>query len=608
MNQQFQISSNRLHISSFHMEEEENTKNTAQVIQISNFNKKKSKSLPTQNKKKVNKLKSSYLTFSPQVNFLSTKLSRSSFLNDKESSETESSPLHEMFNQLSLDMKSYPYYDMHKRIENYWNDHHLKILTPSDPHFILKLVNSNVDLCTCSNMFYIGENGLDCSMRNFSKQYISIGRQQINEEFIRPNDIMLFPTDPSISRSHFKILHQNIFFERKKYFENVDLLVRASHSKNPRYKVPSQIWYMIIVYLKPRNTIDIFDNGTIYGTYVRIKEIDNISILMNLYILLKHLSLTSKVFFQYERLHSLFLNDLIIKSSYDNRGISAITPHLQTNQLIGTLSSYMRNCPIQDLLKNLENYLSEHYSSQFISPFSCQINELNSLFKDYNTILKEKQVYLTSAQSGFIVDYIGQLGKSISYINFNEIPNELPITIVSYEKIYPDQKLDPNSHMYSKTINSSDKIKEPEEEYLYYNTICLIETDGDPCGVMNRTQMIILVDSWEATLNPNTLSINCQKGFLLGKNIRRCVYSTLMDCDVFVFYSYSGKEWAIWDVTNITEEKKSESNEDKFGLWICTAEDKKLCNRFKNMSRGFQVRSGDQIRISETVLEVEYKF
>ena len=179
---------------------------------------------------------------------------------------------------------------------------------------------------------------------------------------------------------------------------------------------------------------------------------------------------------------------------------------------------------------------------------------------------------------------------------------------MSYEKIYPDQKLDPNSHMYSKTINSSDKIKEPEEEYLYYNTICLIETDGDPCGVMNRTQMIILVDSWEATLNPNTLSINCQKGFLLGKNIRRCVYSTLMDCDVFVFYSYSGKEWAIWDVTNITEEKKSESNEDKFGLWICTAEDKKLCNRFKNMSRGFQVRSGDQIRISETVLEVEYKF
>ena len=610
MNQNFQISSNRLHISSFHMDEEENTtntSNTAQVIQISHFNKKKSKSLPTQNKKKVNQLKTSYIPFSPQVNFLSTKISRSSFLNENDISGTTNSPLHEMIKQLSLDMNSYPYYNTHKRETNYWDDKHLKILYPTEPHFILRLLNSNVDLCTCSNMFYIGENGLDCSMRNYSKNFISIGRQQVNEEFIRPNDIMLFPTDPSISRSHFKIYHQNIFFERKKYIKNVDLLVRTSHSKNSRFKVPSQIWYMIIMYLKPRNTIDIHDNGTIYGTYVKIKEIDNMSILMNLFIILKHLSLTSKVFFQYERLQSLFINDLIMKSTNDTNDTSVITPYVQTNKLIGILSSYMRRCPIRDLLKNLEGYLSEHYSSLLISPFSCQIYELCTLFKQYNTILREKQVYLTSSQSGFIIESIGLLRNIISYINFNELLIEQQITIVSYEQIYPDQKLDPNSHMYSKTITSFSKLDYPNEEYLNYNTICLTETEGDPCGVMNRTQMIILIDSWGSTLNPNTLSINCQKGFLLGKNIRRCVYSTLMDCDVFVYYSYAGKEWGIWDVTNLTEDKR-ERTEDKFGLWICSADDKGMNNRFRNMKEGFPVKNGDQIRISETVFEVEFKF
>ena len=61
--------------------------------------------------------------------------------------------------------------------------------------------------------------------------------------------------------------------------------------------------------------------------------------------------------------------------------------------------------------------------------------------------------------------------------------------------------------------------------------------------------------------------------------------------------------WSVWDVSGIGCMK----DEEKFGLWECTAKDKRDCNRFEMMRNGYDVGDGDQIRISESVFEVEYR-
>ena len=69
------------------------------------------------------------------------------------------------------------------------------------------------------------------------------------------------------------------------------------------------------------------------------------------------------------------------------------------------------------------------------------------------------------------------------------------------------------------------------------NTLILVETDGDHCGIMNKKRIIILVHNEYINneINNNIFSINLQNGFLFGKNKRACVQCNLnIDCDYFI--------------------------------------------------------------------------
>ena len=598
-------SSQKNSMNSFHMDEdyEQNENFKEPQNKEKKIKKKKSKSLPLSKNSSQTK---NFLSFSPQVKFLATKISRSSLIDD-----INSDIIINPFKLLSSEFITYDYASFGRSkdiVKNYWTNNHLPILNKSSPCIILKLINSNVDLCTCANKFYIGEEGLDCSMRNYDNKYISIGRQQINEDFIRPNDIMLFPTDPSISRAHFKIFHQNLFIERKKYKTNVDLIVRTSRSKNCRYQLPSQIWYYIILYLKPKDTIDILDNGTIYGTYVRIKEIDKKTLIANLLINLQENFLNGNIYNQSAMLENYYQNDLLFQYKFDHEEYKLkLFPFLSLQKTAYRLGSYIKNYPLIELFQNLYNFFLKYYPSLLVSPFDNSSPNFSFLLSQLNNILLENQVSLTSSHFGFIVNKVDNLRNILSSINIYAFPQGHQITIVSFDPIIHNQKFDANSRMYSVTVNNFYEVVLLNPEHGEYKSICLHETEGDPCGVMNRIQTIIFIDNPQSN-NPDTLSFGCQKGFLIGKSKKRCLFNTNMECDLFIYYSKLVNSWMILDISNLTNEIAQYDSEDNFGLWLCTAEDKGINNRFRTMDKGFKVKDGDQIRISESVFEVQYKF
>ena len=98
---------------------------------------------------------------------------------------------------------------------------------------------------------------------------------------------MLNPTDPSISRSHVKLYYKSFFKEIERYKENIYLILRKN--KKSKYSFLSkEIFYGIILYLKKKINIKIEDKGTIYGTYVKINQINFKNIIINFYLKIKN--------------------------------------------------------------------------------------------------------------------------------------------------------------------------------------------------------------------------------------------------------------------------------------------------------------------------------
>ena len=152
------------------------------------------------------------------------------------------------------------------------------------------------------------------------------------------------------------------------------------------------------------------------------------------------------------------------------------------------------------------------------------------------------------------------------------------------------------------------------ENCLNENAIQLIETEGDPCGVMNHIRIIILVDTlFKDVENSNAFSILFQRGFVLGKNKYTCLACPLFDCNAFISYSIQAKCWAIHEVSNLLRHSSENNNnnngnnfinEQYFGLYLCTSDDKGYDDRFKQ--KKYCVKQGDKIKISDTVLEVKF--
>lgn len=151
------------------------------------------------------------------------------------------------------------------------------------------------------------------------------------------------------------------------------------------------------------------------------------------------------------------------------------------------------------------------------------------------------------------------------------------------------------------------------DNFLGERAIEIIETEGDPCGIMNHVRIIVLVDTlFRYQDSCNAFSILFQRGFIFGKNKYTFLHCPLLDCNIFIYYSIQAKCWAINEVSNLFNGAGDNNNgnnnnfinEQYFGLYLCTSDDKGYDDRFKQ--KKYCVKQGDKIKISDTVLEVKF--
>ena len=534
-----------------------------------------------------------------------------------------------LINDIMQSFTSFNYSEFDLR--NYFSNNHLHLTQVNDPYIELKVLctSDNVDLRCVQNSYIIGENGLDCSMKNHDRDVTTIGRQQINPDMIRPNDIMLFPSDSSLSRCHLTVYHKKFFEEINNYKKKVDITLRISKRSKFSF-LPVQIWFGIIHFLKPKLCLEIQDQGTIYGSYVKIDGLSVVNLLINTYILLSDSRGDLFNFFKSDFMYNQIVNNfeteqLIYNSRFVNGNLEQINS-MPIIQVIQKIFYELRRSSTKTVCKNIKEYLNKNLNNFLLNPYGDEF-AYESLFNKANKVLKANQFYLTSANSGLIVSSVGNLGNILSdiffkYNNFqnllqdNDVFHQITVSILSIGKICPEQKLEQNSRIYSINYNSINDLPSINtfDGYLNEKAIQLIETEGDPCGHMSNIRLIILVDTlFRDESNSNAFSILFQRGFVLGKNKYTCLHCPLFDCNLFISYSIQAKCWAINEVSNLFRNNNNSGNntnnnnyinEQFFGLYLCTSEPKGYDNRFKE--KKYCVKQGDKIKISDTVLEVKF--
>ena len=534
-----------------------------------------------------------------------------------------------LINDIMQSFTSFNYSEFDLR--NYFSNNHLHLTQVNDPYIELKVLctSDNVDLRCVQNSYIIGENGLDCSMKNHDRDVTTIGRQQINPDMIRPNDIMLFPSDSSLSRCHLTVYHKKFFEEINNYKKKVDITLRISKRSKFSF-LPVQIWFGIIHFLKPKLCLEIQDQGTIYGSYVKIDGLSVVNLLINTYILLSDSRGDLFNFFKSDFMFNQIVNNfeteqLIYNSRFVNGNLEQINS-MPIIQVIQKIFYELRRSSTKTVCKNIKEYLNKNLNNFLLNPYGDEF-AYESLFNKANKVLKANQFYLTSANSGLIVSSVGNLGNILSdilfkYNNFqnllqdNDVFHQITVSILSIGKICPEQKLEQNSRIYSVNYTSINDLPSINtfDGYLNEKAIQLIETEGDPCGHMSNIRLIILVDTlFRDESNSNAFSILFQRGFVLGKNKYTCLHCPLFDCNLFISYSIQAKCWAINEVSNLFRNNNNSGNnsnnnnyinEQFFGLYLCTSEPKGYDNRFKE--KKYCVKQGDKIKISDTVLEVKF--
>ena len=534
-----------------------------------------------------------------------------------------------LINDIMQSFTSFNYSEFDLR--NYFSNNHLHLTQVNDPYIELKVLctSDNVDLRCVQNSYIIGENGLDCSMKNHDRDVTTIGRQQINPDMIRPNDIMLFPSDSSLSRCHLTVYHKKFFEEINNYKKKVDITLRISKRSKFSF-LPVQIWFGIIHFLKPKLCLEIQDQGTIYGSYVKIDGLSVVNLLINTYILLSDSRGDLFNFFKSDFMYNQIVNNfeteqLIYNSRFVNGNLEQINS-MPIIQVIQKIFYELRRSSTKTVCKNIKEYLNKNLNNFLLNPYGDEF-AYESLFNKANKVLKANQFYLTSANSGLIVSSVGNLGNILSdilfkYNNFqnllqdNDVFHQITVSILSIGKICQEQKLEQNSRIYSVNYNSINDLPSINtfDGYLNEKAIQLIETEGDPCGHMSNIRIIILVDTlFRDESNSNAFSILFQRGFVLGKNKYTCLHCPLFDCNLFISYSIQAKCWAINEVSNLFRNNNNSGNntnnnnyinEQFFGLYLCTSEPKGYDNRFKE--KKYCVKQGDKIKISDTVLEVKF--
>jgi hypothetical protein len=299
------------------------------------------------------------------------------------------------------------------------------------------------------------------------------------------------------------------------------------------------------------------------------------------------------------------------------------------NQVLQKIFYELKKSNAINICNNIKEYLNKNLNNIINNPYGEEFT-YQTLFNQVNKILKPNQFFLTSNHSGFIIENIGNLGQILQnvFIKYNNLQNiyqnndsvsQISVTILSIGKICNSQKIEPNSKIY--TVNFNSVLELPSinnfENFMNEKAIQIIETEGDPCGIMNHIRIIILVDTlFRYQESCNVFSILFQRGFIFGKNKYTCLYCPLLDCNIFIYYSIQAKCWAINEVSNLFisyVEKNNNGNnnhssnfinEQYFGLYLCTSDDKGYDDRFKQ--KKYCVKQGDKIKISDTILQVKF--
>jgi hypothetical protein len=493
----------------------------------------------------------------------------------------------------------------------------------------LDILKSHTKLYTINTKFVITERGIDCSQKTHNNHFISVGRQQVNDQGIRPNDIMLFPTDPSISRSHFKIFHKE-YFEKQKSFEDtlMTMIKLTRRSMDPRFNCLNRNDILnIMKYIYPKKNVAIEDNGTIYGTYVRVRPFNFPEFMENFLLTLKRkdfreiIQLSIDINDINKDSCSFYMNNFSLVKTLDNFFTYEKNETTSTHRddLFSVL--YSRRNEMESIFTHNFNYELE-YDRRIHSSYltflqrhvgrNCLQNEIseNQIILENNFTLDTllPAVFLNNTKNGFNIIEIGNISEIVEalrneYLAFNGefYPT---VELISLDKIFECQKLDPSSQVYKAQVSKEELV------YIYqfntllseYSILLLIETLGDPCGVMNRVNDVLFFSHKSGyTDNRRVFSFNFLKGFLIGNNPESSLHIN-SDVDAFLYYNTQVDKWMLTDLTKFLNPVIYYS-EDYYGLWVCISADKKASHRYT--SEIFYVKSEDEIKVSETIMKLK---
>jgi hypothetical protein len=301
------------------------------------------------------------------------------------------------------------------------------------------------------------------------------------------------------------------------------------------------------------------------------------------------------------------------------------------------------NYPSSDFLELYSNSFSKETFTRFFkenlaflkshmdSSTNSKLKNSNShvdFFKQNNFIVKNECVFLNSAKSGFIVSKIGSFEEILKAIKFefqeffNADTQSGKIEFISFDKFFEFQKLDLNSREFKGEIdknwlfnsqgifhknflsleNFDNFFKNPKD----FSCLYLIETSGDPCGIMNRLKEIVFVVSKTKKIeNQKLFAFNNRVGFLLGNEISCSVFHRDSEAQAFLAYDAMFDVWTVSDLTCFLKPSVC-YGKDYHGLWICVSPDKRSVNRFSPIM--YAIKSGDEIKISETVMSVNFEY
>lgn len=143
------------------------------------------------------------------------------------------------------------------------------------PRLVLTIISS---LCPkdLGKQYILEPNGMFGSPRVFNSTNITIGRQQITESGMRPNDIMLSSCDSFISRTHCKIRYNEGMHTSLDLSPSTWSFLLGTHSRlgqrSPIQFLPTHLLSEILSYLKPTRRFFISDSRSVTGTYLKLRH------------------------------------------------------------------------------------------------------------------------------------------------------------------------------------------------------------------------------------------------------------------------------------------------------------------------------------------------